>query len=149
MYWKQSSFSATQFSAPAATTAWTPPAKRCAKDNPKHPLLPTRYIRCHSQDSISQCFLRQPRGRSFSPIRCVAMIRTANSRWIIVSAVSLTDSAADISKLGSVLCAQITTQTADITGAYWYYYLEMKNYCANGQCFADLPTRDQDKYCVW
>ena len=30
---------------------------------------------------------------------------TANSRWIIVLAVSLTDSAADISQLGSVLCA--------------------------------------------
>jgi len=25
----------------------------------------------------------------------------------------------------------------------------MKNYCGNGQCFADFPTLGQDKYGVW
>lgn len=82
-------------------------------------------------------------GSFFDP---VCRYDTANSRWIIVSAYLRKDSAGNIINSGMYV---LTTQTADITGTYWYYYYELKNFCASGQCFADYPTLGQDKYGVW
>lgn len=82
-------------------------------------------------------------GSFFDP---VCRYDTANSRWIIASAYLRKDTAGNIINSGVYV---LTTQTADITGNYWYYYYELKNFCASGQCFADFPTLGQDKYGVW
>ena len=82
-------------------------------------------------------------GSFFKP---VCRYDTANSRWVIVSAYLRKDTAGNIINSGVYVLA---TQTADITGNYWYYYLELKNSCASGQCLADFPTLGQDKYGVW
>jgi len=82
-------------------------------------------------------------GSFFDP---VCRYDTENSRWIIVSAYLRKDTAGNIINSGMYV---LTTQTADITGNYWHYYYELKNYCASGQCFTDFPTVGQDKYGVW
>mmetsp|Transcript_16306 Transcript_16306/g.22261 ORF Transcript_16306/g.22261 Transcript_16306/m.22261 type:complete len:414 (+) Transcript_16306:710-1951(+) len=84
-----------------------------------------------------------PAGTLFDP---VCRYDTANSRWVIVVGFYRADTLGNLLSSGMYV---LTTQTADITGVYWSYYLEMKNYCGNGQCFADYPTLGQDKYGVW
>lgn len=92
--------------------------------------------------SLSTLF-GNPAGSLFDP---VCRYDTVNSRWIVVADFLKQDSLGNIVSSGMYV---LTTQTADITGGYWYYYLEMKNYCGSGQCFADFPTLGQDKYGVW
>lgn len=93
--------------------------------------------------SLTALFGNNKRGSFFDP-RCV--YDSINSRFVMISDYVETNAAGNIVTSGIFIMA---TRTADATGLYYYYYFELKNLCANGQCFVDFPTMGIDKYGIW
>ena len=82
-------------------------------------------------------------GELFDP---VCRYDSVNSRWIIVAAYYSFGYTDRIVSAGVYL---LISDSADIKSTFKYVFVEMRDNCYNGQCFADFPTVGQDKYAVW
>ena len=129
-----------------------PPDNNLCAGNNQVGLLVNSALRVYSSTtgtvlkttSFTSLFGGTKRGSFFDPV-CV--YDSISKRWVIVVDYLERDSSnVNIVASGFYVLA---SKTADLTGAYNYYYYELKNLCNTGQCFVDFPTIGMDSNAIW